>query len=686
MSRTSRVVVGCVFACAGWVACGGNNTSNGFALDGGTSEDASMRPFDGSLIDDDSPSDASGLIGDGGNSACPSSCATLSANCGAVTDTHCGGVVMCGNCPKGQTCGGAGKHNVCGAGNGPDACAPKACADQKVTCGAAGDGCGGTLQCGSCVSPQTCGGDPTKPGQCGCTGLCAQVPACDGGGTTTLTGSVYDPAGVHPLYNVLVYVPNDPNDPGLQPFPPGITCDVCGATAAGDPLVTAYTAPDGTFSLQGVPVGSSIPLVIQLGHWRRQFTVNVGNACTTNAAPTMFTMPKTHAAGDIPRIAMLTGAFDPVECTLRKMGIDDSEFTDPGVGGHVNFFQAIGTGAGSGQGGGAIIDDATPQQASLFGTSAGADGGTVPTIDQYDIVVLECEGYPQTEDTSDLTAIINYANSGGRVFASDFAWSWFKGNGTFDQAASWSGAQNGGVTAAPVTIDLLNNPKGTSFDQWLQNVGVSAAGSDTIASISPAFHNTNGVVAPTQQWLWYYDSYTSTVASMQFTFNTPVGATSMNQCGRATYSDWHAWQPGTGGATWPTGAQFPKECDTATTPLTPQQTILEFMLFDLSACVQPYTPICTPKTCSQLGVQCGPAGDGCGNALQCGTCATGQTCGGGGAGKCGTSTTCTPETCASQGIDCGPAGDGCGHQLNCGNCPTGGVCGAAGPGKCGTVQ
>ena len=94
-----------------------------------------------------------------------------------------------------------------------------------------------------------------KPGQCGCTGVCEQIPTCPPGKTTTLTGTVLDPAGLHPLYDALVYVPNDPNDPGLQPFPPGINCDLCGATAAGNPLVTTYTAPDGTFTLSDVPVG-----------------------------------------------------------------------------------------------------------------------------------------------------------------------------------------------------------------------------------------------------------------------------------------------------------------------------------------------------------------------------------------------------------------------------------------------
>jgi hypothetical protein len=40
----------------------------------------------------------------------------------------------------------------------PPTCTPKTCADQQFTCGGAGDGCGGSIQCGICTPPQTCGG------------------------------------------------------------------------------------------------------------------------------------------------------------------------------------------------------------------------------------------------------------------------------------------------------------------------------------------------------------------------------------------------------------------------------------------------------------------------------------------------------------------------------------------------
>ncbi len=103
------------------------------------------------------------------------------------------------------------------------------------------------------------------------------------------------------------------------------------------------------------------------------------------------------------------------------------------------------------------------------------------------------------------------------------------------------------------------------------------------------------------------------------------------------------------------------------------------------------TGVCTPKTCKELGANCGPQGDGCGSLLQCGSCTGIETCGG--AGKpnvCGipsadASSTCTPGTCASAHATCGPVGDGCGNLLQCGSCMSPDSCGGGGiPYACGT--
>jgi len=112
-----------------------------------------------------------------------------------------------------------------------------------------------------------------------------------------------------------------------------------------------------------------------------------------------------------------------------------------------------------------------------------------------------------------------------------------------------------------------------------------------------------------------------------------------------------------------------------------QEKTLEFMLFDLASCVGQQVETCAPKTCAQLGYNCGESGDGCddGVILQCGMCTGNQTCGGGGmSGVCGMGPMCTPLTCMEVGAQCGIIGDGCGNTVNCGDCPAGQVCGGNG--------
>ncbi len=93
---------------------------------------------------------------------------------------------------------------------------------------------------------------------------------------------------------------------------------------------------------------------------------------------------------------------------------------------------------------------------------------------------------------------------------------------------------------------------------------------------------------------------------------------------------------------------------------------------------------CVPAACS--ATTCGVMPDGCGGAVQCGSCPAGQSCGGSGeANRCGAGT-CTPTTCAAEGLDCGVASDGCGSVLNCGTCSAGLRCGGGGvPNVCTSV-
>src|SRR5262245_46678422 len=85
--------------------------------------------------------------GDGGDNGCKKlTCAELKINCGPAGD-GCGGILTdCGKCAPPQTCGGGGQPSTCGGNQG---CIPKTCSQLGIECGPAGDGCGGTLQCGN---------------------------------------------------------------------------------------------------------------------------------------------------------------------------------------------------------------------------------------------------------------------------------------------------------------------------------------------------------------------------------------------------------------------------------------------------------------------------------------------------------------------------------------------------------
>jgi hypothetical protein len=93
---------------------------------------------------------------------------------------------------------------------------------------------------------------------------------------------------------------------------------------------------------------------------------------------------------------------------------------------------------------------------------------------------------------------------------------------------------------------------------------------------------------------------------------------------------------------------------------------------------KPDSTVCTAKTCSGEGKNCGSLPDGCGKVLQCGAGCTGSmSCGGGGvANVCGVGT-CAPTSCATEGKTCGPISDKCSEVLQCGDCPAGKSCGSA---------
>jgi hypothetical protein len=118
-----------------------------------------------------------------GSSNGPALCMAANANCGTISDGN-GGTVNCGTCTAPQTCGGGGTANQCG-------CTTKTCPAGNTgdTCGSMPDGCGGTLSC-ACVAGDVC--SSTTSGTC----QPACVPkTCGSGGVGSACGAVGDGCG-----------------------------------------------------------------------------------------------------------------------------------------------------------------------------------------------------------------------------------------------------------------------------------------------------------------------------------------------------------------------------------------------------------------------------------------------------------------------------------------------------------
>jgi hypothetical protein len=408
-------------------------------------------------------------------------------------------------------------------------------------------------------------GEPVAP----CQGLQCQQQACASGGTTTVSGTVYDPAGSLAIYNVMVYVPNAP----LEPLSSGASC-LC--EVSGSPVASAITDSAGRFVIENAPVGSDIPLVIQVGKWRRQFTIPAVEACADTAVPDQtLKLPKDRSEGDLPRIALTTGNADALECLLGKLGLDRSEFTTPAGGGYINYFAGH---DGTDKYADAMNDGADFPKASALWSS-------VDTLKQYDVVLLSCEGneYEDEKGNDAFEAMYEYANLGGRVFASHWHQVWLKqGPAPFPDIADFVNEDDlDDITGTVVT----SFPKGQALSEWLVNVGASQTPGKidikraqyTVVSENPEY---------AQRWIENTDPETVQYLSA----NTPLGAAPADQCGRVVLSDIHV----SGGRadedaedTSDSDIEYPNGC--TSTSLSPQEKVLAFMLFDISGCVVPDT-------------------------------------------------------------------------------------------------
>ncbi len=703
--------------------------------------------------------------------ACAGKCGSVPDGCGGsyTCDGSNGGVTCSGT----QYCGAGGTANTCG--DPPVTCVPKTCAQLGHQCGLSSDGCGHVINCwpscnvnnsscsgqctgsASCLANQNTGAQSCVSGGPTCTGsLCSSVPAsCPAGTTTKLTGVVVTPgrtvtiSGKATLVNQLkvpnaiVYIPAEPSSmlpsfiEGVQPGN-NASCGRCTddkLVADGQSvLAAAVTNFKGEFTLEGrIPVGQAFKLVVKIGKWRRvvQIANNVAQACSSVALPTESTRlnrdsndgltPDTH----LPKIAVATGDVDAMECVLYGMGIAQNEFTLPTGTGRVHMYRANGSQMPGATCNGKVNNGFT--NCSAYNNDGCVNNRTgcawsnqdtllyanATAMNAYDLVVFDCEGSTHYKrNATQRGYLYDYANQGGRVFASHWAYEWLDGTGSgtgaFTNAAvSWSnGGNNDNNTSDTSYVSLptgatqragANPVKSYLYRDWLDYHGALTGSTDGVVTTptnprmtvtDPRRVGGTGVGTSTDEWM-YRDvgKYVQ-----QLSFNTPYAASATNICGRVAFTAFHVASSSSSSTLATRSLQWPNECKAQA--LTAQEKTLAFMLFDLASCVSPgdppQPPACVPKTvantCPSDNDACGAVSDGCGGIVDCGGCASGYYCDG---NTCKPQQ-CTPSTCASMGYTCGNFPDGCGGiarnsagQEGCGTCTNGQTCGFSQTGICG---
>ena len=119
-------------------------------------------------------------------------------------------------------------------------------------------------------------------------------------------------------------------------------------------------------------------------------------------------LPRNRTEGDMPKIAIVTGNCDALECLPRKLGISDSEFTTDSEDGRIHLYAANGA------------NRMASNNASI--SSASTLWGNLDKLKQYDIMFnsCECSENAAQKPQAYMDNMKAYADLGGRVFLSHY--------------------------------------------------------------------------------------------------------------------------------------------------------------------------------------------------------------------------------------------------------------------------
>jgi hypothetical protein len=398
----------------------------------------------------------------------------------------------------------------------------------------------------------------------GCEGLHCFQKDCGSQPVTSISGRVTAPNGLDPVYDALVYVPTM-----IPEFPSTVQCEVCNEPIGGAPVISTNTKVDGTFKLDNMPVTSDVPVIVQKGRFRKILHLNV-NGCQDNPLTAdQARLPKNHMEGDLPKMAVGLGDYDQIECVLRSIGIDESEFTDPGGNGAVHLYVNFDGGNG-------------PTLESLLGDAQ--------KMAQYNLIFVNCTN-TSIKDYMNQTLVtgnlFNYVNTGGRLYVTDWSYDYME---QVPQFAPYVFFEGGGDAVKP-------QPANAAWWVWSGDPIPSQVSDPTLQQWLAAANATpDGKVSIQGAWALAKSTATDQTMYPSTTWvhgnamgDRPLTATfDYNMCGKVLWSSYHTQEPGASGSgPFSSAPAFPTYCMSTATTMIPQEKILEYLIFQISSCVAP---------------------------------------------------------------------------------------------------
>jgi hypothetical protein len=386
-------------------------------------------------------------------------------------------------------------------------------------------------------------------------------PTC-AGQEATISGTVFAPNGTDPVPGASVFIPSQV--PEL--FPPTVQCEVCG-TLGGSNWWYTTSATNGKFTLKSVCPGKR-PVVFQNGRFRRLVYVDVPAKGSVQLTATQTRLPKRNQEFDpvdaVPKIAVATGDYDKMECVLRKIGLADTS---------IDLYEDA-----------AMLKSPTtlPTFASLVGDLA--------KLKTYNIVFINC-----TDNTFEAELkkqairdnISQYVQSGGRFYVTDWSYDWVEQVEAFSPFIDFEGGSPWGAQPEPVNggavgkggLKIMANLKQTELAQWLALFPGAVTGSQAqIEHFLGGWVMMHAITKDVKLWVdgtvQSDDNSVNGVRPLTVTFN-------FKSCGKILYTSYHT--EGREDEFLPT--PFPQYCGAATS--SPQDRILEYLIYDIANCVKP---------------------------------------------------------------------------------------------------